>query len=761
MTDHEHEHSPVPETNQAMIHLPPSGNSLMANTNGFAGAQPLGPSYPRTPEVVSGGMDRSWFLNSLRRRWLLALLMGLLIGGLSAGALFLLFPVSSSAVALFHVASEEPYVIDSAQASSSHFDTFKATQLASLRSNYVLSAALNGPETQALGSVAAVNEKDQIQWLSDRLLVSFPQNAEILQIMISGSEPPEELRKLVDAVVKAYKEEVVDAKLRQQQATKEVLERAYLRLSDQIQRETERFIQLAKDLDAPVADSLDSTSKLLMNDVLDLAKRKSGIEGEIIDLQTNFAVLQQMYKNPAIVEAQIDEAMKADPKISMLQQEIYTREYWIVTLSSVSKRGSSAQIKAFEREKANLEQQVAQYRQQMKQSMMNEQRSAPNTQLQMATTEFQTRGAYLGKQLEMTNQELEKKTEELITRGAQNVDLMVKEAELSLLKDVATDIQQKREAFSVEMSSTQRRIELVQTAQTQENINAYQRYGIASVGGIGGFALTCLAIAYMEFRNRRLNGPQQVDEGLGIRVIGTLPSLSSRRNLSQSSPVVAQLMESIDSVRTALMHDSTSKRRQVVLVTSAATMDGRTTVASQLAASLARAGRRTLLIDGDLRRPALHALFDVPLEDGLCEVLRAEVDAADVIRATHAEGLWLLTAGYCDVDAVRALATDQIQPIFDKLRADYDFIVIDGAPVLGLPDSLLFGQYCDGAILSVLRDHTSVPKVYQASELLKSVGIRLIGAVVNGVSEKADHRVTHLQTVELKSERKQLQSAEA
>src|SRR5690606_31678373 len=138
-----------------------------------------------------------------------------------------------------------------------------------------------------------------------------------------------------------------------------------------------------------------------------------------------------------------------------------------------------------------------------------------------------------------------------------------------------------------------------------------------------------------------------------------------------------------------------------------------------------------------------------------------EVDVADVIRPTHAEGLWLLTAGYCDSDAVRALATDQIQPIFDKLRADYDFVIIDGAPVLGLPDSLMMGQYCDAAILSVLRDHSSVPKIYQAAELLKSVGIRLIGSVVNGVSEKADNRIMHLQMATAKSERKQLEAAEA
>ena len=247
--------------------------------------------------------------------------------------------------------------------------------------------------------------------------------------------------------------------------------------------------------------------------------------------------------------------------------------------------------------------------------------------------------------------------------------------------------------------------------------------------------------------------PSEVDEGLGIRVVGTLPALSSRKALDPNHPIVAQLTESIDGVRTILMHDSTSKRRQVVLVTSAATMEGRTTVASQLAASLARAGRRTLLVDGDLRRPALHALFDAPLEDGLCEVLRAEVDVADVIRPTHAEGLWLLTAGYCDVDAIHALATEQMQPVFDKLRAEYDFIIIDGAPVLGMSDALIFGQYSDGAILSVRRDHSQMPKINQAAELLRGVGIRIIGAVVNGVQAKADDRIIQMRLIAPKSER--------
>ena len=179
-----------------------------------------------------------------------------------------------------------------------------------------------------------------------------------------------------------------------------------------------------------------------------------------------------------------------------------------------------------------------------------------------------------------------------------------------------------------------------------------------------------------------------------------------------------------------------------MMVTSPTSLEGRTTVASQLAASLARAGRRTLLIDGDVRHPSINGLFDLPLEDGLCEVLRAEVDLEDAIRPTHAEGLWVLTAGYCDADALHALANEQMQPGFQKLRADYDFVIIDGPPTIGLPDALILGQYCDGAILSVLRDHSQMPQVYRATETLRGVGIRIIGAVVNGVRAKSDRRIT-------------------
>ena len=168
-------------------------------------------------------------------------------------------------------------------------------------------------------------------------------------------------------------------------------------------------------------------------------------------------------------------------------------------------------------------------------------------------------------------------------------------------------------------------------------------------------------------------------------MLGVLPP-TSLKSLAGNSLVATQVAESIDNVRATLMHDSTAGPRQVVMVTSPGTMEGDTVVASSLALSLSRAGRRTLLVDGDLRAPALHKLFGMPLEDGLSEVLRTEIDLADAIKPTNNERLYLLTAGVCDADAIHALATDQPQAIFEKLRDQFDFIMIDAPPVLGISD---------------------------------------------------------------------------
>jgi capsular exopolysaccharide synthesis family protein len=172
----------------------------------------------------------------------------------------------------------------------------------------------------------------------------------------------------------------------------------------------------------------------------------------------------------------------------------------------------------------------------------------------------------------------------------------------------------------------------------------------------------------------------------------------------------------------------------VILVTSAVEHEGKTTCAAQLAASLARSDKRTLLLDGDLRKPGVHAALSLDMRAGLPELLRGEKANDEVVEPTGIEGLFAVTGGACDYAAVSALARPDLGRILARFRETFDHVVIDAGPVLDVSDALLLGQQSDAVILSIMIDVSRVPQVVDAVERLRSVGLRPVGAVVHGAA---------------------------
>jgi capsular exopolysaccharide synthesis family protein len=170
-----------------------------------------------------------------------------------------------------------------------------------------------------------------------------------------------------------------------------------------------------------------------------------------------------------------------------------------------------------------------------------------------------------------------------------------------------------------------------------------------------------------------------------------------------------------------------------LLVTSAVDGEGKTSLAGHLAISLARAGFRTLLVDGDVQAPSAHALFDLPAAPGLCEVLRGEATADQAVRQTGLPGLSVLPAGAWDLIARQALVGHRWKAVKVDLEAGYDFVVIDSGPILLVSDSLLLARDADGVLLSVLIDVSRVASVEETRDRLRTVGANVLGVVVNGV----------------------------
>ena len=194
------------------------------------------------------------------------------------------------------------------------------------------------------------------------------------------------------------------------------------------------------------------------------------------------------------------------------------------------------------------------------------------------------------------------------------------------------------------------------------------------------------------------------------------------------------VMESIDAIRTRLLHEADVRATRVVMVTSATVGEGKTTLASALASSLARAGRKTLLLDGDLRRPTVHELFEIPMQPGFSEVLLGEIEVAEAAVESPQENLYLLPAGQWDREVLLALSRDGLEGVFEKLAEEFDFIVVDSHPVLAATDALLIGRQADAVLLAVQREVSQMPRVYAAHQQLTALGIRVLGAVVNGTN---------------------------
>jgi capsular exopolysaccharide synthesis family protein len=197
--------------------------------------------------------------------------------------------------------------------------------------------------------------------------------------------------------------------------------------------------------------------------------------------------------------------------------------------------------------------------------------------------------------------------------------------------------------------------------------------------------------------------------------------------------------EAYRAVRTALHFGVPNGHAKTIVVTSPAPGDGKSTLASNLAITMAQAGKHTLLLDADFRRPVQHRLFEVPDDSGLTSVLAGQEPLNKAIHRTLVEGLDLLPAGPMPLNPSELLNGEAFGEILDELSQKYDHIVLDCPPVMAVTDARILGAVCDVTIL-VLRAGKTTRKAAELSRAgLLSVKARLIGCVVNDVPKGEQH----------------------
>ncbi len=200
----------------------------------------------------------------------------------------------------------------------------------------------------------------------------------------------------------------------------------------------------------------------------------------------------------------------------------------------------------------------------------------------------------------------------------------------------------------------------------------------------------------------------------------------------QESPIATEMRRLYSNIRNI---DGKNSKRSF-LVTSANRGEGKSTVAAHLAITVARfRGKKSLVVDADLRRPRLHEVFDVPKEPGLYECLTGEIDPMEAVKDTPIENLKIIPAGRRVKSPAHLFEGDIMTEIFEKIKFYYDIIIVDSAPIIPVSDPMLISSVLDGVILVLLAGRTPKDVSLRAKNILLDANANLLGVVVNNLSE--------------------------
>jgi capsular exopolysaccharide synthesis family protein len=273
---------------------------------------------------------------------------------------------------------------------------------------------------------------------------------------------------------------------------------------------------------------------------------------------------------------------------------------------------------------------------------------------------------------------------------------------------------------------------------------------ILPVSGLLGALFGLLLVRIAELLDRRFRTPQQIGQQLGLPIFGQIPGFqlkqaSAKQTVAGGRSLATVLCayhrprspesEAYRGVRTALLFGGVAEGRRVIQVTSPNSGAGKTTLAANVAISLAQSGKKVLLIDAELRRPELHQLFGISGAVGLTSVMVKDVEIQDAVQDTGIANLWLLPSGTIPPNPAELLSSPRFLELIAVVREQYDYVLIDSAPILAVTDPSVVAARVDGVLLTLHISKDNRHDAEQAQAVLSAMGVNLLGVVVNGVPQ--------------------------
>ncbi|MBY4107533.1 polysaccharide biosynthesis tyrosine autokinase [Rhodococcus fascians] len=251
----------------------------------------------------------------------------------------------------------------------------------------------------------------------------------------------------------------------------------------------------------------------------------------------------------------------------------------------------------------------------------------------------------------------------------------------------------------------------------------------AAVGLLLGIALAVLR----DRLDNTIKGRREIEAISGKALVGTIPFDKERKahpavdfqDLTQSASA-----EAFRELRTNLQFLEVDHPPRVIVVTSAIPSEGKTTTAVNLAVALAEAGHHVALVEGDLRRPRVSKYMGLIGSVGMSTVLAGQATVEEVLQPTKYEGLQAMASGPIPPNPSELLGSEASRALLVELRSRFDYVIVDGAPLLPVTDSAVLTTHADGALLVTRYGHTKSNELARAIGNLETIGARVLGVVL-------------------------------